>query len=132
VVSLSGEAAVGQRHEVASQVRLVGEAEFGSQSRTIELTPAQLGKYMLEANGATKLLGREADSVSKLPLELPPTERGELDQLCHANVTCVALNGRHSHLERIVPGGAEGVVAQPEAVNDAAQRRRGSNFTKHV
>jgi len=99
VVSLSGEGAVGQRHEVASQVRLVGEAEFGSKIRTIELTVAQLYKCMLEANDATKLLGREADSVSKLPFELPPTEQGVLEQLLHANVTPVALNGSHSPIQ---------------------------------
>ena len=77
-------------------MRLVGEAEFGSQSRTIEMTVAQPGKCMLEANDATELLGREADSVSELPLELPPAEPGVLDQLLHANVTCVAVNGGHS------------------------------------
>jgi len=99
-VSLSGEGAVGQRDEVASQVRLGGETEFGSKIRPIELTVAQPHKYMLEANDATKLLGREADSSSKLPLELPPAERGVLDQLLHANITCVALNRRHSPIER--------------------------------
>jgi len=99
-VSLSGERAFGQHHEVASQVGLVGKTEFGSQGRAIGLTGAQLSKYMLEANDATELLGREADSSSKLPLELPPAERGVLDQLLHANITCVALNGRHSPIER--------------------------------
>ena len=99
VVSHSGETAVGQQHEVASQVRLVGKPEFGSQGRTIELTVAQLGKYMLEANDTTELLGREADSSSKLPLKLPPTEQGVFDQLLHANVARVALNGRHSSVE---------------------------------
>ena len=71
---------VGQRHEVASQVRLVGEAKFGSQRRTIELTGARLCRHMLEANVATELLGREADSIWKLPPKLPPAERGTLDQ----------------------------------------------------
>jgi len=99
VVSLSGEGAVGQRDEVASQVRLVGETEFGSKIRPIELTLAQPHKYMLEANDATKLLGREADSVSKLPFKLPPTEQGVLKQLLHANVTRVALNGGHSPIQ---------------------------------
>ena len=71
---------VGQRHEVASQVRLVGEAKFGSQRRTIELTAARICGRLLEANDATELLRREADGIWTLPLKVSPAERGTLDQ----------------------------------------------------
>ena len=77
---LSTVATPGRRHDVASQVRWVGEAEFGRQRRTIELTAARLCGRLLEANDATELLGREADGIWKLPPKLPPAERGTLDQ----------------------------------------------------
>ena len=86
----------GEVTELASEVRLVGVAMLGGQSR-----PGQPGSRLdgandaLEAHQSTKRLGPEADVITKGPLELPRAKPGELHEGIHAERSVRRSHGAH-------------------------------------